>query len=291
MQLSTEEYIKKSTRPLDRALYLLLTDEGDKQSVVNELKKYQNEDGGFGHGIEPDMQAPVSTPLSTSVALQYVVRSEIVDTDIIEPAIGYLLEAYSESFHGWFGINQEIEEYPHAPWWEYDEKKEQKNWANPTVEIIGYLNHFETYVPDKNLLTTLNKKAQEYLLENEVAEVHDLLCYKRYFELCPDRFSKESKEKLFNSIVDVIESDKTKWNSYVPKPVDFADSPSSPFVDLFSPSLITDNLEFLSDSLVKDHWEPSWDWGVDSGAWTSAKTDWSGILTVKNSLILRAFEL
>ena len=38
--------------------------------ILDELRKFQNNDGGFGHGLEPDWRSSESSALCTSIAFQ-----------------------------------------------------------------------------------------------------------------------------------------------------------------------------------------------------------------------------
>jgi hypothetical protein len=286
-----EAYINVSARPVDKALYFVQTGKQTNENLISTLKAYQNMDGGFGNGIEPDLRAPVSTPVSTSVALQYIVKAKVADKDLINQIVKYLLDTYDDAFKGWFRINKEVDQYPHAPWWTFDEQKQFSNWPNPTVEIVSYLNQFQNYTHDHQFLEGLNTTVQDYLLKNTVDEPHDLLCYKRYFESFPDHFSDQAKKKLFEAVSNVVETDSSKWNNYVPKPFDFVNSPHSAFISIFDPKLIEKNIEFLVSSLQEDHWEPTWSWGDETEAWRLAKNEWSGYITVQNALLLREFNV
>ena len=49
-------------RLLDRRRFELLFDDGDAEPVLAALRAYRNGDGGYGHGLEPDLRAPESQP-------------------------------------------------------------------------------------------------------------------------------------------------------------------------------------------------------------------------------------
>jgi hypothetical protein len=51
-------------RLLDRRRFELSFDGGDAEPVLAALRAYRNADGGFGHGLEPDLRAPESQPAS-----------------------------------------------------------------------------------------------------------------------------------------------------------------------------------------------------------------------------------
>ncbi|WP_233711263.1 hypothetical protein [Lederbergia citrisecunda] len=46
-------WIKRNARPLEVARWEYIFKNGSRDNVVRYLAAYQNEDGGFGHGIEP----------------------------------------------------------------------------------------------------------------------------------------------------------------------------------------------------------------------------------------------
>ena len=48
-------FLKTEARALDRALFEFRFEGAPAQAVARELAAYQNQDGGFGHTLEPDM--------------------------------------------------------------------------------------------------------------------------------------------------------------------------------------------------------------------------------------------
>jgi hypothetical protein len=57
-------------RVLDRRHFELLFDGGDAEPVLAALRAYRNADGGFGHGLEPDLRAPESQPAAAFHAFE-----------------------------------------------------------------------------------------------------------------------------------------------------------------------------------------------------------------------------
>lgn len=58
-------FIKTKARGLERSLFEYEFENGSQESVLAELITYQNKDGGFGNGIEPDFWLPNSSPMAT----------------------------------------------------------------------------------------------------------------------------------------------------------------------------------------------------------------------------------
>ena len=63
---AAETFIWSAARLVDRHRYALLFADGPAEPVVDALRGYRNEDGGFGHALEPDLRAPSSQPASTA---------------------------------------------------------------------------------------------------------------------------------------------------------------------------------------------------------------------------------
>jgi hypothetical protein len=57
-------------RVLDRRRFELLFDGSDAHAVLAALNGYRNADGGYGHGLEPDLRAPESQPVSAFHAFE-----------------------------------------------------------------------------------------------------------------------------------------------------------------------------------------------------------------------------
>ena len=64
-------FINENARPLD-VEFLAVLDGNLPSEALKELARFQNADGGFGHGIEPDLQLSESSPFATSVGLRYL---------------------------------------------------------------------------------------------------------------------------------------------------------------------------------------------------------------------------
>ena len=55
-------WIYRNARPLELALWQFDFENGSPERVADMLRFYQNEDGGFGNGVEPDSWNPESSP-------------------------------------------------------------------------------------------------------------------------------------------------------------------------------------------------------------------------------------
>jgi hypothetical protein len=63
------DFLWRTARLLERRRFAYLFLDGEQQAVLEALRPYQNPDGGFGNGLEPDVRGPVSQPVPTWTAL------------------------------------------------------------------------------------------------------------------------------------------------------------------------------------------------------------------------------
>src|SRR5882724_6054484 len=118
--LKIETYLQANARHIDLALFNFHLYNGSAQIVLKELKKFQNADGGFGNALEPDMRLPQSTALATWRALQIMNEADTPhNNEMLQRALQYLIGTYDETRVGWPIVQPEVDDYPHAPWWNY----------------------------------------------------------------------------------------------------------------------------------------------------------------------------
>ncbi|MDW4905504.1 hypothetical protein RB628_09130 [Streptomyces sp. ADMS] len=65
-----EHFVWLTARVLEQRRFAYHFLNGDADSVETALDAYRNEDGGYGHALEPDLRGPVSQPLHTGHALR-----------------------------------------------------------------------------------------------------------------------------------------------------------------------------------------------------------------------------
>ena len=58
--------------------------------MVDALRGYQNDDGGFGHALEPDKRCPASLPIDVETAFQALATAGTVDAGMVSRACDFL---------------------------------------------------------------------------------------------------------------------------------------------------------------------------------------------------------
>jgi hypothetical protein len=131
------DFIHESGRAIDKALFDHLFGRSSQDDLLQALAEYQNEDGGFGHGLEPDISAPASNPFATEIALSMCLEARVPRDDaLLTRTVTYLEETQEED--GNWRFSPAVYEHEIAPWF--------RGWTfptlNPSCTIAGYLRAF-----------------------------------------------------------------------------------------------------------------------------------------------------
>lgn len=287
-------WILENGRELDQTLMQQLFFEGTETAVLVALAKYQNEDGGFGNGLEADIRMPNSSPLATTVAMQLLThfdKHELADV-MISKSINYFENTFDEQRDGWYAVPENVNHYPHAFWWSVHEDGMSwidHHWGNPSAEIIGYLFYYQTKVK-KLSVDRLLDQAINYLLNlKEFKSEHEIYCYIRLFTLLPEHQTKQVREKLELAVQSLVNYDETKWKEYLPSPLKFVQTPEAEAYGIPLEE-INKNLDFLIGKLETNGIiKPNWEWNKYLDVWEQAKIEWAGNLTFDALKTLQSF--
>lgn len=290
------ESIMKYGRPLEKALFQRCFRDGSVESIINELNKFHNEDGGFGNGIESDFRLPYSSPMATSVGIRLL--SEIDELqeskEIIKAAISYLEIAFDRERNGWFAVSEEVNKFPHAPWWHYDKEKEMtiidRNWGNPSAEILAYIYKYREYVSRLDVDRLIEYAIHYIENKQNFGSENELFCYIKLHDVLPEELQKRLEKRITYAIEQVIIYDEKKWHEYVPTPIDFVKSLDSNRFGILE-SKINDNLDFIIRQLeLNGKINPPWGKSFYNEDLKEAYDEWIGVLTLKALTILDKFK-
>ncbi len=285
-------FLRREARPLEQKLYNFHFENGPAAEVLAELARFQNPDGGFGHGLEPDLRLPGSSVIATTIAFQ---RLRELDTPKDHPLIvggcRYLREQYNEAASSWAIMPPNVDEAPHAPWWTYGGDL-SRSQANPRAEIAGYLHEYADHFPEP-MRRKVGQVVVEHLLDHpDDMPMHDFLCYVRFYETpaLPAAIKTTIVEKMKRVADRIVARDPESWKEYGLPPLSVVTSPGSDFAPLFRAALDA-NLDFeIAQQTEAGYWAPNWTWGdLWPEAWAQAERDWRGVLTLNALKTLHTF--
>ena len=111
-------FIWHNARTLEQRWFEHAFDGGNADAVVRAVLAYRNDDGGYGHGLEPDHRGPTSQPLHALRALQMF--AEVSASEQAESVLGWL-EATCPDGTVPFGMSTS-QGHPVAPWITLDDQ-------------------------------------------------------------------------------------------------------------------------------------------------------------------------
>ncbi|MEB3211014.1 MAG: hypothetical protein VKL39_06645 [Leptolyngbyaceae bacterium] len=296
-----QQFLKTQARPLEAARFRVHFEGAAPVEVLHELSPYQNADGGFGHGLEPDFRSPKSSILCTSIAFQ-VLREVGAPPDLesIQRAIAFCVSTLNEKHQTWPILPRDTDDsIPHAPWWnQADQADESPNGdddeafsLNPSAEMLGYFYAYSNLVPS-TLMPPIAERVLQSLSDRDTIEMHDLLCCLRLLNApnVPKPVGDRLQSLLADLIPNVVDTDPQAWSGYRLRPLQVIDRPDSPFMPGLEEAVAA-NLDFaIASQTDEGAWVPTWSWGDQfPEAWAIAQREWAGMLTLDRLLTLRRF--
>ena len=287
-------FLTTQARPLEATLFRAHFEHGALDEVVAQLLPYQNADGGFGRGLEPDLRTPRSSAVATTVAFQ-IVRETGIDArhPLVERAVGNLLDTYDAGEQVWPIAPQTEDHSPHAPWWEPAMLADSfsRFRFNPTAEALAILYDYPQLTPQE-LRSSLSMEMLARLQATDAFSMHDFLCCRRLVESknLPAALRDGMITQLRRLLSDLVVTDRGQWQGYGLRPLQVAPDPASSFLPGLEEA-VDENLDYLIDTQQEDgSWLPAWSWGdAYPEEWAQAKPEWQGVLTLEALLWLRHY--
>lgn len=289
-------FIFAAGRPLDQARFQFHFAGGSAAAVLAALAPFQNEDGGFGRALEPDLRTPASSAIATSQALIFLRE---IAAPASEPLVGrtinYLLSTFDPVKQVWPIVPPAVEDAPHAPWWTYAASAESFGdfVVNPRVMILAHLYDYSELVPAE-FLSQLTSAALHHLETVTALNMFEIHCYLALAEAhhLPAIQRTLIEAKLEQIVPASVEYDRQQWGEYCLLPLDVVPTPTSLLAEVVSATAVQANLDFLIErQLPSGAWPIPWTWAfIDADAWAQAERDWQGVLTVNHLRVLQAHQ-
>lgn len=297
---SVRRWMFRNARPLDIARWRALFEGGPACDILQALSCYQNDDGGFGHALEPDAWNPHSSPIQTWRAFALLREAGLTDPE--HPLIAGIVHYFAAQPEFWTTGSATVpsmNDYPHAPWWDHDGGEPEGGVGfNPAAAVAGFLLR---YADDSSPVRAQAAVCAEALCRRFLDaplsdDMHEAYCL---MELCG--YLSEAKpiggvplgalrKKTAALLAHCIDKDTEAWASgYVCTPSHFIDSPDSPYAAAMGdyPALEAD---LMIDTLSSDGtWNVPWSWGEYPEAWAVSKRWWTAERAIVNLRYLKRF--
>lgn len=289
-----KDFVTANARALDKARFQHHLLGAGTDPVLNELIDFQNEDGGFGHGLESDLRLPDSSPICTWVALTRLVELGVEGvSDLVQRALAYLTVSYDTRARGWPPVSSTVNDHPHAAWWHFDAEKggtsiHASPW-NPTAALVGFLWHFGN--PGPHSRTRMTERAGDYLRENADTdmEMHELSALIQLAELAPEPHRQDLQTLTTAAVDRIVERDPQEFSGYGAQPLVFISGPEH-FLYAGLREHVEANLDDWMQTLKEDgSWQLPYQWYRDEEVFESLRPQITAAFVVNRAIILRAF--
>ncbi len=284
-------FILQNARPLELAIFKYFFENESNQTVVDELLKFQNPDGGFGNALEPDFFNPNSSPIATNDAITTLFRVNALDknSDIVKGIVRYLdsHDSFNENEKRWLFAIDSNKDYPHAIWWQ--KKGDGISGFNPSISLSAFLICYGNRTP---LYEEIIKDGLEYLETAEEISSDSLKCFLLTYELLKinsisDIIDLEHfKDLLCKAIDNSICKDISKYGvEYVPMPSDFFSGTYLEFITPETKVLIAAEKDILGKLQMEDGgFDITWKWYTLYPEFEQARAWWRPRITIEKLL-------
>ncbi len=270
-----DQFLRKQARLLERRLFATCFLAAPATGVIDALRGYQNDDGGFGHGLEPDKRCPASLPVDVEAAFGAMNTAGAADARMVRRACDFLARTAAEAGAGGavplaFGV---IESYPRAEHW--------SAWTyvpgiNPTAGLVGLLYSMGV---DHPWMPQATRYCWDKIEAGEVLDgVHTFSEALVFLEHVPDRARADRcAAELAGRLGDVpglhLDPDA---EGYGLSPLHFAPTAKSRWRELFTAAQIDAHLDKLERSQQPDGgWTIGWQPPSEA-----SELEWRGIVTL-----------
>ena len=273
-------YLAASARVLERPRFARLFSGGGPLPVRDAVAAYRNDDGGFGHALEPDGRCPGSQPLAIEFALRVLHEADAWDTGLAEGACDWLA-GHAPPGGGAVFVSPSMAGWPHAPWLVPEDGAPAS--LITTGLIAGTLHARRVEHPWLDGATALLWSRIGSLTGTGPYDIRAVL---RFLDSVPDRGRAHEAVARLGPVIfgQGMVAMEPGAPGEVHTPLDFAPRPGSPARGLFGDDVIAAHLDHLAAAQRDDGgWMFNWQ------AWSpAAEREWRGGVTVDALHLLRA---
>lgn len=271
---AAENFIWSTARLVDRHRYSFLFKGGRAEPVIDALRGYRNPDGGFGHGLEPDLRSPESQPAPTLYALEILNEVGASEHEMTRGARDWIASIADRDGSVPMALPG-LDDYPHAPWYET---------APASILTLGLAaTQYAAHATDDAWLTPATDWCWRSIEQPEEQPSGYWLKYALAFlDAVPDEdrahAALHSLRGTAETVVPVAGAEGEAL-----RPLDLSPKPESRSRELISQAAIEDHLDLVESEQLEDG-----GWMFDWLAWSPAQAcDWRGNVTLRALTWLR----
>ena len=273
---AAREFTYGNARLLERRMFSAWFEEGPASGVVRAVRAYQNDDGGLGHALEPDLRCPGSQPLFVGFGLTAVADVDGRDDDLLTGCCEFL-ETVADARGAVPIILPTADGFSRADHWQITDRPPS---LQPTLAIAASLHALGFTHP---WLDRATDYCVEVLGRGPEPEAHLLREVLRFLDQV-DQPALRDRAVAAVPDADYLRCDPSATD-YGLTPLQLA--PTAGWArELFATELLDAHLDALEQAQCEDGGWPL-DWDPPSDA---ARLEWRGQRTLEALRILRDFD-
>lgn len=278
---TAREFVYREARPLEQRLFAALFEGASPSGVLRALEAYRNDDGGFGHGLEPDKRCPASQPVDVAFAFETLALAGARPNGVADEACAFLAGLADERGAVPLALRSVLD-YPHADHWSGDWAYEPSVWA--TSANAGWLHAFGVRHRWLDRATAFCLDELERAAPDDAHALREAL---RFLEHVPDRGRAETLRPRLAAALENASYflASAEDDAYGLSPLEFAPRPDSPARTLFGDDQLARHLDRLAGDQQPDggwpiRWEPPSE---------ASRLEWRGNRTILAVATLSAY--
>lgn len=280
---AARNFLWHNARVLEQRRFAFLFDGGPAEPVVHAVLAHRNDDGGFGHALEPDGRGPTSQPLHTYTALSLL--HEVGETGCATAACDFLASVANPD-GGVPNCLATASGHPRAPWWQVSTDSD----LLMTALLASVLHRIGTRHPWLDAATDFCRRR---IAELAKSHPYEAAACAHFLDHVPDRDRAAAESERLGALVReqglVDLGDGQAPEGYAAgethKPHHYAPTPDSLARRWFDDEEVERDLDALAAAQHEDG-----GWTFPWPAWTPVTTyEWRPIVTIEALLTLRAY--
>ena len=286
---AAEWFVLLNARLIDRHRFAHLFRDGPADAVVAALRPYGNPDGGFGHGLEPDLRGAGSQPEPVAFALRVLheigggLGGDAPGATLVRGACDWLTTVTTPD-GGVPWVLPSVTRSPRGPWWQPAESL--VGALVPTASIAGLLHaHGVSHPWLEGASRFCRDRIEDVAVGKLEIGAYDTLAILDFLDGVPDRdWAEQAFADAREALLATVATDPAA-TGHVHRPTDMAATPDGFGRRLFSDAVIDRHLDLLVAAQREDGgWDIFWE------PWAATTVpEWRGHLTVERLKTLRAY--
>ena len=277
---AAEQFLAANARVLERRRFAWLFRDGSGEPVRDAVAAFRNDDGGFGHALEPDGRGPESQPAAVLTALSVLDECDVWDDELARSACDWLATTEPDGGGTPF-VMPGVEQWPHGPWWRPAEGLPAS--LTTTGQVLEPLLRRGVEHPWVERATAWLWSKVEDPGEPDPYDVHGLVAF--LDGVRDTERATQAVEALTPVIRGATAPPRPGGPPDIHRAIEYATRPDAVARRAFDPDQLQADLDALEAEQREDGgWMFTW------AAWsTVAEAEWRGVVTIEALKTLRAY--